>query len=146
MRGRKLLVVVLAVLVAVGAFVLWPRPDRITRENCERIREGMSLAEVEAILGGPPGDYRTVLTQWDSNGEAYLSHPPVYDPGCAGNPSVPIPVSEPAMWEGNTGIAFVDFSTQGAESPTFHKTCEVPQSRLDNLLWRAKRQWRKWFP
>ena len=43
--------------------MLWPRPDRITRENYERIRVGMSSAEVEAILGGPPGDYRTVRTE-----------------------------------------------------------------------------------
>ena len=61
MRRRTLLVVLagLTVVVAAGAVVLWPRtPSRITLENCNRIREGMSRAEVEAILG-PPGDYRT---------------------------------------------------------------------------------------
>jgi hypothetical protein len=50
----------LAVLVGVGAF-LWLRPNpalRITHENCDRIRAGMTRAEVEAILG-PPGDYTT---------------------------------------------------------------------------------------
>ena len=59
MRRRKLIALAgLAVLVAAGAFVLWPRPDRITRANYDRIRMGMSRAEVEAILG-PPGDYTT---------------------------------------------------------------------------------------
>src|SRR6516164_10518508 len=61
MRRRTLLVVLagLAGLVAAVVVVLWPRPSlRITLENCKRIREGMSRAEVEAILG-PPGDYRT---------------------------------------------------------------------------------------
>jgi hypothetical protein len=50
----------LAVVVAVGVVVLWPRtePNRITRENCYQIKEAMSRAEVEAILG-PPGDYST---------------------------------------------------------------------------------------
>jgi hypothetical protein len=49
MRRRKRLAVVgLAVLVAVGALVLWPRPDRITRENGDRIKDGMSRAEVGA--------------------------------------------------------------------------------------------------
>jgi hypothetical protein len=38
-------------LLAAGAFVLWPRPDRITRENFGRIKEGMSRAEVEATPG-----------------------------------------------------------------------------------------------
>ena len=54
MRRRKLIAAV--GLVAVGAFVMWPRMDRITRENFDRISKGMSRAEVEAILG-PPGDY-----------------------------------------------------------------------------------------
>jgi hypothetical protein len=62
MRRRKLLVALawLAVVVAAGVVVLWPRENRITQENCDRIKEGMSQAEVEAILG-PSGD-----TQHDS--------------------------------------------------------------------------------
>jgi hypothetical protein len=61
MRRWKLLAALgLAVVVAAGSF-LWLRPNpalRITRENCDRIRAGMTRAEVEAILG-PPGDYTT---------------------------------------------------------------------------------------
>jgi outer membrane protein assembly factor BamE (lipoprotein component of BamABCDE complex) len=63
MRRRKLLVALaaLVVVVAVGVLVLWPRADRvteanlerITEANLERIKEGMSRAEVEAILGAP---------------------------------------------------------------------------------------------
>jgi hypothetical protein len=45
-------------LLTAGAFVAWPRPDRITRENFDRIQLEMGQAEVEAILG-PPGDYTT---------------------------------------------------------------------------------------
>jgi hypothetical protein len=55
----------LAVVFAIGAFVLWPRPERITRENFERIHEGMTLADVTALLGpahepraGYPGIWR----------------------------------------------------------------------------------------
>jgi hypothetical protein len=60
MRRRTLLVALagLAVVVAAGAVVLWPGPDRITLENLHEIRMGLSLAEVEAILG-PAGDYCT---------------------------------------------------------------------------------------
>ena len=54
MRGRKWRLVViglaLAALAAVGAYVLWPSPDRITETNLGRIRQGMTRAEVEAIL------------------------------------------------------------------------------------------------
>jgi hypothetical protein len=64
MRRRKLrwvLAGLAVLLLAVGGFVLWPRPNRVARENFDRIREGMTRAEVEAILG-PPGDYQTVRT------------------------------------------------------------------------------------
>jgi hypothetical protein len=69
MRRRKLLpgaVAVLVTLAGVAALVLWPRADRVTRANFDRIRVGMSRAEVEAILG-PPGDYRTGRTKEESD-------------------------------------------------------------------------------
>ena len=36
----------------VGGWLLWPRPS-ITRENAAKIGIGMTLGEVEALLGGP---------------------------------------------------------------------------------------------
>jgi hypothetical protein len=49
--------VVLALVVVLGglavAFACLPRGGRVTRENCERIEEGMTEAEVRAILGKP---------------------------------------------------------------------------------------------
>jgi hypothetical protein len=47
----------LIVLLAIGGVFLLPRRDyRITQANCDKIKAGMSMREVEAILG-PPGDY-----------------------------------------------------------------------------------------
>ena len=43
---------------AVFAYLLYPR-SAINRENFEKIREGMTLAEVEAILGGEQRDEST---------------------------------------------------------------------------------------
>lgn len=71
-RAKRLLRIVaagLAVVLAVEVCfflartwsTVFPRPG-ITRQNAERIRCGMSHSEVEAILGGPAGDYRTVAT------------------------------------------------------------------------------------
>jgi hypothetical protein len=41
-----------AALLSACAFVLWPQPDhRITKKNGDLIAVGMTLAEVEAILG-----------------------------------------------------------------------------------------------
>jgi hypothetical protein len=42
-----------AVVVALVLWLLWPR-TAITPENAAKIRAGMTLAEVQAILGGPP--------------------------------------------------------------------------------------------
>jgi hypothetical protein len=58
-RRRLLLVAVVstAVVLVVGltAWLLWPR-TAITRENAARIQVGMTVAEVEEILGGPARD------------------------------------------------------------------------------------------
>src|SRR5262245_31354056 len=58
MRKRQALMVLggVAVLLAAGAVVQWlrPAPPGVNRESFQKIRPGMSLAEVEAILGGRP--------------------------------------------------------------------------------------------
>jgi hypothetical protein len=60
MNGCKRQLVGMAALIGVGVLVLtawqlWPR-TAITRENAEQIQPGMTLTEVEAILGGPARD------------------------------------------------------------------------------------------
>src|SRR6516165_8145364 len=54
-RTRRLLLFTMPALalLAVGVLLLWPR-TAITRENAAKIREGMTRAEVEAILGKTP--------------------------------------------------------------------------------------------
>src|SRR6516162_7726428 len=61
MNMRRLLLLCLPVsLAALGlaAWLLWPR-TAITPENAEKVQRGMTLAEVEAILGGPARDDAT---------------------------------------------------------------------------------------
>jgi hypothetical protein len=55
--NRRVLSGLLAMLVVLGVCVwaLWPQ-SAITRENAAKIQKGMTLAEVEAILGEPPRD------------------------------------------------------------------------------------------
>src|SRR6266478_2347267 len=72
-RTRRLLLLALAtvaVLVA-GVCLLWPQ-SAITRENAEMIWEGMTLAEVEAILGGPARD--------ETTGPVIREEPPEFAP------------------------------------------------------------------
>ena len=147
MRRRKVLVVLaglavalagLAVGVTAGAFMLWPRPSRVTRENFERIKKGMSRAEVEAILG-PPGDSTT--------GPLY-SASPLYS---AIHGSIVDPAVERAnhrdTWATDEACAVVGFGADGEAMELRFTSCtRATQDPLDNLLWRAKRQWHRWFP
>jgi hypothetical protein len=56
LRRRWLwLLVFVSAALSVAVFLAYVSTDtKITRENIERIKEGMTLEEVEAILGGPP--------------------------------------------------------------------------------------------
>jgi hypothetical protein len=146
MRKRKLLVVLaaLAVVVAAGAVVLWPRPERVTKENYDRIRAGMTRAEVEAILG-PPGDYRTGHGEMDYGG-TWLSDP---GPGFALRTSWGPGESTKYLRADWMGDSFGIVILIGQSGSVVHKLGlprRTPQGPLGNLLWRLKRQWRRWFP
>jgi hypothetical protein len=125
----------LAVLVAVGLFALWPQPNRITRENCARINKGMTQAEVVAILG-PPGDY--------TSGPMLLEDEEWPEDDCYRGFAA---FSEGPAWCGDTGCVEVRVDNSGEVlACRFVGGRRVEQSALANLLWRAKRQWRRWFP
>jgi hypothetical protein len=155
MRRRTLLVVLvgLAVVVAVGAVVLWPQPpSRITRENFARIKEGMSRAEVEAILG-PPGDYRTRLGESQMNFDQSWNPDLVdYGPAVATwQPATDLDTGRRANFSGAFWISDsmrIDILSDDESGRVYHPEAYARRSAgtLDNLLWRLKRQWRRWFP
>jgi hypothetical protein len=97
---RKLLIGLVAVgFVLAGVLValvmpVMPGHCPVTGAACDRIEKGMTLAQVEQILGGPPGDYRT--------------QPTAYPPGIA------LDLREPSgrieNWDGDEGIVVVVFS------------------------------------
>jgi hypothetical protein len=70
MRRRRLLglagLVLVVAIAASGAVLLRREDPRLARsrlidlEHFDQIREGMRLEKVEAILGGPEGDYQTL--------------------------------------------------------------------------------------
>jgi hypothetical protein len=147
----KLLVVLagLAVVVAAGAivFVLWPEPpSRITRENFERIRPGMTQAEVEAILG-PPGDYRTRLGEtecWD----AWKPDPADYGPAVAiWQPLVGLtPETSAGFWICDSMEIYIVTTDESGRVHQAQASARRRAGTLENLIWRIKRQWRRWFP
>jgi hypothetical protein len=91
-RRRLLLIIVAAVplpLVGLGVFMLTPLRPGTTLENFRRLRPGMSMAHVEAILG--------------SEGEYAL-------PPNATNAFPPIDLNAGYVWHGDEGNAVVFFA------------------------------------
>jgi hypothetical protein len=140
MQSRKLiprLAVGMVALVGVGAFAFWPVPQRITRKNFDRIEIGMSRAEVEVIVG-PPGDYTTGPTHLANIGRRLVIS--FGDDGQLLSLDI-------AGWIADSAIICVGFNRSGVvEWKNLDDNSRLPQSEFDSVLWRAKRQWRKWFP
>jgi hypothetical protein len=136
-QRSKLLVALagLAVVSGAGAVVLWPtQPNRITQENCDRIKEGMIRAEVETILG-PPGDYSTGPTHWPS----WLATKAFGREIGEGSYTL--------LWETDTASLFLTFNADNRVAGMSQRlNAREKQSALENLVWRAKRQWHRWFP
>jgi hypothetical protein len=108
----------------------------------------MTRSEVEAILG-PPGDHSTApLEDPDTSFQKYvLSYWRPYDSPVVDrlyNVTVEYQVIQ---WRGDTGIICVQFTlSDHVVSAGMWPVRRVEQTLLDNLLWRAKRQWHRWFP
>ena len=150
MQRRKLLMVLAGLAVVV---VLRPRPpSRITLENCNRIREGLSRAEVEAILG-PPGDYRTGPGETGHGSTENMFWTPDRSLDVARgmdwsnfsqSPDAP---GLCAIWLSDSATVIIGIDDSG--TVVFKREWPrrtTPQGPLANLLWRLKRQWRRWFP
>jgi hypothetical protein len=127
MRRRKLLVALAVVAATVVA--LWPRPTptgRVTRLNFGLLNEGMSQAEVEAVLG-PPTDEATFPVE-EQILETYCG------PG------------QQQIWQNDEGRITIYFQRDRVVYKRFGVVRRADQSYLDDLLWHVKRQWHRWFP
>ena len=106
--------------------------SRVTRENCERIKEGMTEAEVRAILGKP----------WDDS---------LLDPEGPGDRDAVYPLSvyetlgSCSYWMGNNIGICVIFDRQGRA--IFTQLCtdpDRPRSWLPQRVWRRLRSRYGW--
>jgi hypothetical protein len=145
MRRRTLLVALvgLAVVGAAGVVVLWlwPRPERVTRENYDRIQIGMGRREVEAILG-PPGDYRTGRGDEEVNGTFYRG---VWEPamgfpwGWNHTRMSSSQTGEQAYWVSDSVriYVFIDDAGHVREARAYKR--RLTEGPLENILWRVLR-------
>jgi hypothetical protein len=141
MRKRKLRWALAGLVILAGAvtFLAWLRPMSpapVTLENYRRIKAGMSRAETEAILGGPPGDYSTGPT--NSIHEHMMSTQvmandgrPVWDDYVSGE------------WRSDAQSVYVIFDGSRTLSVQAFPNQLIEQDWIENLLWRVRRQWHK---
>jgi hypothetical protein len=168
MRRRKLwwvlagLAVLAVTLTSYWLFRSDP-PSRATPQSAEQLQVGMTAAEVEDFLG-PPGDYRTGPTT-ASGGPARLLRGPFEFLHLSRQG-----IDSHYRWETDDVELVIEMEPLPTRGPgrfpaPFHPrwpevvrgdlrvakvlgwdVARQDQSPLDNLLWRAKRQWRRWFP
>jgi hypothetical protein len=131
MTARKLRWTVAGLaVVAAGAFALWPRAERVTRENFARVKYRMTRAEVEAILGSPTHQYagRGRLTIHDS--DDFKQPPPAFT----------------LEWDNDRDTIAISFDESGREVSCVFSTFPVNRPPLETLRWRLHRLWPRWFP
>jgi hypothetical protein len=134
---KKLLVALLGVaLVLLGAALplVLPRHCPVSRAACERIKEGMTKAEVHAILGGLPGDYTTrpgigPVLVWSG----------AWEPG------------QIDLWHGDEGAVVVHYSlpSSGEEKVTaanFWEAEPCTPGLIEFARWRLGRRKERWRP
>jgi hypothetical protein len=138
MRKRKLLVMLVGLAVlAAGAFVLW-RPGRIARENFFLMRVGMTKAEVEALLGAEKNQ-TTGEIEFEQDGDASAE--------VLGEPPPPYDLEYNVSWSGDWTFIQVHFDPAGnVTGARCNKAKPIDRGPFGNIVWRAKRQWRRWFP
>jgi len=130
MHGRRLwwafALVGLTVLLAAGAFVLWPQTDRVTSENLDLVTLGMPRSDAYAILG-PPGNYASG---------------PVGEKGVSGREGDFQNEVEAETWYGDDCIVSLQFAPDGTVHAKAIEACNVIRlGPLDSLLWKVKRRW-----
>jgi hypothetical protein len=111
--------------------MLWPRAERIIRENYDRIRMGMNWTEVADVLG-PPGDFTTGRIWPPPAARGLLD----VDRG-----------TDAAEWKTDRILVRVEFTARGTVVGRMCAlTSRIEQGPIENLLWQLKRQWHGWFP
>jgi hypothetical protein len=116
---KPLLALLGVALVLFGALLplVLPRHCPVNRAAFERIKRGMSQARVEAILGGPPGDYRTRPTEKVNTMGVVVGY----------------------RWLGNEGTATVSFFEGVVRHMSFSEREAEPVDPFEVLLWRLDR-------
>lgn len=113
-------------LMLAGVLLAMCLPTRcpVTRAAFARVKDGMTRAQVEAVLGGPPGNYRTWQEDWP-------------DLTQSGGPAL-----DWQSWDGDEGNVFVGFTLGVGGVVDYAHFTDAPDGDpgpVGRLWWRLKR-------
>jgi hypothetical protein len=120
---KRALAALIAVGLGVAGVAFWVWPDQtdggISRGGFERIQDGMTQAEVEAILGGPPGDYSAAYVVY--GGAMFVIAPHGHGPAC-----------REELWKEDGVAVVVYFGPDGTVADKMF-ACPAPPTPLERL-------------
>ena len=149
MRRRKLVGVLARLTVLALAFTLGavlfssPCPVQLPLDILDRIQPGMNRADIDDIIGSPPGDYRTgpVFEIPHSTQGVYWEDEHEQE-WIVRSPNLPA-----YKWETDRAELELIFLESGeVATGSFTRVARQKVGPVDSLVWRAKRQWRRFFP
>ena len=126
-----------AAIVVLAGFVRWAQPGTaITRENSAKVRVGMTLVEVETILGGPPRNETTGPLELDA------VEPADWEEGTLQRRWIDFMFVEPpakrVMWHSDQVVIWVQWNAAGyVNACDYFPQRRAAESPLDML--------RRWF-
>jgi hypothetical protein len=134
-KRRRILFALLALVGAWAAVAAWPDSHRsISRAGFNRLREGMTTAEVESILG-PSGNFATEKFNRVYENQVFLDTPPRRT----------LPGELMVSWESNAASIAVFFDPGGRlNAALFCPNQPVKRDVVSQFKGWVKRQWEAW--
>lgn len=124
-----LLVTTVCKLILVLALLVSPPSPRITKKRFDSLKVGMQIHKVEAILGGPPGDYRS--------GPTVSCLPGIVSLAVEDN------TLRELIWQGDEANIGVWVNRKGIVEYSYFKLMKpIPLGNFKKCLWRFDR-WRR---
>lgn len=124
---------IVGVVLLAGVFTFWPRSPQVTQARFDCIRPTTNFDDAVATLG-PPGDYTTGPVERAGRVQLIVGVPT-------------LDTSRTERWRFDEAVYSLHFRPDGGlDHAVLIPARKVYQSAVENLLWRANRQWHRWCP
>jgi hypothetical protein len=119
-RWRIAALVALSAVCLTGVILHWTIPSvQLSYKLYGRISHEMTLKDVEALFGGPPGKYRTI--------ECVLFETQIVDDSGCNDPSI-------AEWESSEGSIQVEFDESGHVKDKDYSSIGIEKESIFKLI------------